>query len=1178
MKIKNIILSVLGLLCANVFSQETAGDPFQYNPVEKTSIANPEQSNLLKFTNIQPGSHTGVMGYSIPIYEIRGKGFSLPISLSYHGMGIKVDEQASSVGLGWSLNAGGVSLSQETRGGSDLGAIQQITPIDPITFNPDPFYNNEQQGGYFDTTSDYWKAMGMTGLSTPLMDGTPHLELSPDYFSYSLLNNSGKFIIDNSNKKHTIPKDNIRFRSDGGKEVLIDSQGIEYTFKSYVMGYNLTIGGESSSGDLHYGYIIESIFNPQTQETINFEYQKVKYRTVSSYSVNIKKRAMYNSFTDCGGHNALTGSVTYAENVEFPEYILKKISYNDTEVLFIYDDNGRLDMNGIAANNKGGVILKDIIVQKKNAGQNDTPLRKYKLTTDYFISNPENNDTYLMMNNSYFGITSDTQFYRLKLKKVEELMSEIEYQFEYHETYNGKTLPPRFSYKTDYWGMFNGVDNTSPFSEGEYFSLEGDKVYFEGGKKMPDLNYAQLGTLKKIILPTGGSQEFEYELDDFRNLDFDDDLNSALPIHDYQKKEFYYPDTLDPNGYNVELYVNIPINEPTYKSGMNYELTFISPDEPTTDEYGLPMADEAYHVLKFLKKKDGVETEVYSLYKTVTVQFPQLDEDYEYYFRIEKVKTPISDPNDISIEFKWIYDNITYPLNRKAGTLRVKSITLNDENNAPQIKRRFEYKDFENPVLSSGLYTGKVLDKPYISTEPAKLEYECDSNGNCNWLGSGGSCSYYNFSNNGVYNLSSSFGKSMSYNNIVDIYEDLKDSSNNYKIESVFSTIDSPLDQLQEEAPFVPEPTVDYMRGLLIEQRMFDSNNDTVRITKNKYNVGNEEFVIDDFFNKFSSNYIQGINNALSPILIASASGADLISAVGMEKVYLFKTNYSYIYSGWIKQLSTTTTEYKNNQPTIFSKTEYKYRDQQSDDYEFKSILPSEEIKYTSLDDETIITRFYYPQDLINSQQGSIMQTLTDANRISEPVMTESYRVKQSTEEKLYQTINKYNDFELNSGDVPLVSEVFVKKGGGNIDIQSDSDRVFSFKTYDDFGNPVEFKREDGESVILVWDFQKQYQIAKIQGRSYESLSNQEKGFINTLVTNSTNYALTPNDFENLRKIDGAMVTGYIYQPLVGLTTIIQPNGQKMTYEYDDSGRLIRVKDHEGNILNENDYHYYSQP
>jgi YD repeat-containing protein len=81
----------------------------------------------------------------------------------------------------------------------------------------------------------------------------------------------------------------------------------------------------------------------------------------------------------------------------------------------------------------------------------------------------------------------------------------------------------------------------------------------------------------------------------------------------------------------------------------------------------------------------------------------------------------------------------------------------------------------------------------------------------------------------------------------------------------------------------------------------------------------------------------------------------------------------------------------------------------------------------------------------------------------------------------------------------------------------------------------------------------------------------------NTLIGLSNSGSLLADSFESLRKKEGALVTSYIYDPLVGVTAIIQPDGQKATYEYDDFGRLKLIKDQDGNVLKEIEYNYYNQ-
>jgi hypothetical protein len=80
------------------------------------------------YGQIPVSEYNGVPNINIPLYTIDMQQFQLPISLSYHASGIRVSDEASWVGMNWSLNAGGV-ITRSKR-------------------NLDDFSNN----GYFKTT------------------------------------------------------------------------------------------------------------------------------------------------------------------------------------------------------------------------------------------------------------------------------------------------------------------------------------------------------------------------------------------------------------------------------------------------------------------------------------------------------------------------------------------------------------------------------------------------------------------------------------------------------------------------------------------------------------------------------------------------------------------------------------------------------------------------------------------------------------------------------------------------------------------------------------------------------------------------------------------------------------------------------------------------------------------
>jgi YD repeat-containing protein len=128
-------------------------------------------------------------------------------------------------------------------------------------------------------------------------------------------------------------------------------------------------------------------------------------------------------------------------------------------------------------------------------------------------------------------------------------------------------------------------------------------------------------------------------------------------------------------------------------------------------------------------------------------------------------------------------------------------------------------------------------------------------------------------------------------------------------------------------------------------------------------------------------------------------------------------------------------------------------------------------------------------------------------------------------------------------------------------------------------GNIVATIKDDSDKTVYLWGYNHQYPIAEIKGVTYAEVKNLlSETLINNLAASpNSNVADLDTRLRNGFKDKMVWTTTYTYKPLVGMTSKTDPNGVTTYYEYDEFNRLKTVRNHEGNVLQQYEYHYAGQ-
>ena len=1079
----------------------------------------PENAALIKNIDLPPGTYTGTYGYKVDLGSISLKNLNLPISLDYSTTGVRVNAISGRVGTGWVLNIGNISLNRDVRGIAD-NVVEELK-LDKKYFE---FFPNDDNPATSGANGDYTLATKLTGVSRSAVINAPSLDANKDYFIYSLNSNSGRFIQDSQGKFHTIPKDDVKILN---TKTLIDNQGNTYYFTEYanISNFNMyanidDIGVSMPFQNTSFAFRLDSIKLP-TNEMIQFNYETDNYNFTSSFNKSLDLK------TDSTDKNPLKPCKNYGTNPsvtrsyqQVTDFVIKEISYPNGKIIFDYTSNSQEII--------GGKVLKNVKFY-----QNNQLYKNYNLESDFTTSTtpsqiiPQYNNENLSK--------------RLFLFKVNESLTNTNYSFNYYgvDKITLKTgFPSRFSGKEDYWGSYSSAGDFLP-SSNTYKNQFGNWTQYNGADKNPILNDAIIGSMESVQLPTGGFQQIKYELDDF----YDEGYKETYDEQKYQGVSATYPEIL--NG-DTKSFV---INESERMKGPYIKLFYdgqnkvdYDPDSgslPTVSHYRVHVSVNNKHWKTLINAEQQ-----FFVIDPYTTNSTEVHNGDIITLKFQYVNGYPNNPNKnlssiAHIEFGYVIErekDIPF-VYRKAGNLRVQELVLKENANTETYKKQYTYKKFDKPDEPSGYFLGRDMNTNYYSRKP--FNNSAITQGTEKDL----YCEYLNVSSQNNFNLYALENKSIVYPNVTEKIINLKDNSF-YTIEKEFSVPDKKA-YSEHQLPFIQGSYNGYMGGLLKSERYKNDKGSIVRSITNIY-----EF--DDYFNQFSSKYDNTFPGYLYPAMDLNIRSSYSGSVVGMAQEYFtFDINTYYYPSTWIKLKETKEVEFFENNQFIEKIKTFNYN--------YNQIKPTSEITKNSKG-ETTATEYQYPPDWAGN---TMADKLTAQNRISEPLTI----VQKNNGIVVSAVYNEYNEFNGANGIVQK-SRVFQKKGSDQF---VEGDDIIAYNSYDAKGNLTQYTLKNGISVAIIWGYGGQYPVAKIEGAALSQISAATILALNTKTTDSE--LLTAIAALRTAHKD-AMVTGYLYKPLVGVTQIIQPNGMTEKYNYDAANRLQSIVNDQNEVIKTFEYNY----
>ncbi len=1167
MKLFSIIMAITTVgFCEPLFSQ--SGNL----QAPKTTIHSPNAASLGQYGEYNVDVSTGVPAINIPLYTIKGSKLEFPISVAYHASGIRVDQEASFVGLGWTLNASGI-----------------ITRVikDKVDEHGNGFITTGNSLPDYDDIYDL-QAAGRIGTSTYLKQAFT-TDKQPDVFSISVNGLSDEFCLNNAGNFVSLDLEPLKYNVDLFNKLIVvtDKVGTIYRF-----GKNLNDQPAYETTHIAYNSILQEgytsswylteIISADYSDTIRFKYRSTLYSNekvinVTRYLLNAEAGL---SPIDQDGVSFDQTTMTFANTAMTNQQVVDSIQFKNGYIVFS-SANDRIDQSTTNSTRITGFIIYD---DKNNA------TKKIVFdNADYFTRTGTGSAI------DYMPIP-DHRKKSLRLNAVKFYDAANDFVNDYKFQYESTPLPGRNTTSQDYWGYYNGKINTSLIPQSFYVTAGTGKPVYLGDNRRSDFNFMKAASLKQISFPTGGYTQYEYEPNYYlsvnqtqsqseenkqralfainRHTSCDPDYLNGVPANN--SLDFTVVETIGNNGVDVGKLtivfsdyliwngLSMTAKLTNLTSGQEYLFAHPPADKDQRKVINQDVTIRAGHSYRLELKTNGVTGSNTSMCNSPTIE--------------------------AYLSYKHWVTTTTEQINpEQAGGLRVKAITHFKQDGSPASKKIYEYGDTKYGPQQIGV--GTLISDPsknfynypllYTTVHESLKELK-----NVLWFTSDSQVELGQ--NNGCpvdYTMVTEKTVSYNDNNVTNgkteyLYNttgrDVKPGASTRHPYDFFyfpswdkNTLKKVIHYQLSGSTYSPVKTIEYEYEDQPEQRiktleilefqpdiffasahvtggyMYSDNNPN-RFFYYNYYVSRGKKTLKK---EITSEYLNG------QLILKTDKFFEYNNSFDVKKEYFVnsKGQQSEIVSKYTADLDYTTLVSKNilSLPVLKEKVvagnvsngsvlKYNNSGQVTDLYTFKSIASVTPITYTNA--ATIPSYYEKKEELFYDANGSIRE------RQKSDDIKSSY---------LWGYNNTYIITEVINTPVKDIFHTSFEEGDGN---SSNGDSKTGKKSRTGgYSKPVT-NLTNGQYVLSYW--QKSGSTWILQ--------------ISTIAVSGNAYTINlTGQVDEVRFYPAAaQMTTFTYEPLIGMTSQCDVNNRITYYEYDGFGHLKLIKDQNGNIIKTMDYKY----